>query len=147
MKRFHRLWNTSGIQFAAYVPFYADCSTTYETELEVVDRPIRLFHGTADDYDPVAPCRAYVERLRNAGRDVQLTEYPDAHHVFDNPTLGPAPIVAGESQTVRHCTIREAREGRLINESTGAVFGWDDSCVERGPHVAFNVVANSDARR
>src|SRR5919198_5347417 len=27
--RFHQLWNRSGVEFAAYVPFYPDCMTTY----------------------------------------------------------------------------------------------------------------------
>src|SRR5216684_9373623 len=29
LKRFNRLWNKSGVEFAAYVPFYPDCMTTY----------------------------------------------------------------------------------------------------------------------
>jgi dienelactone hydrolase len=66
LKRFHHLWNRSGIEFAAYISFYPDCMTTYQSDTEVADRPIRIFHGTADDYDPVGPCRAYVERLRSA---------------------------------------------------------------------------------
>jgi hypothetical protein len=26
--------------------------------------------------NPIAPCKAYVDRLRGAGQDAQLTEYP-----------------------------------------------------------------------
>src|SRR3954451_7951944 len=29
LKRFHRMWNKSGVEFAAYVPFYPDCATTF----------------------------------------------------------------------------------------------------------------------
>ena len=29
VKRFHQMWNKSGAEFAAYIPFYPDCSTTY----------------------------------------------------------------------------------------------------------------------
>ena len=39
---------------------------------DVADSPIRIFHGAADDYVPVAPCRAYVERLRQHGKDAAL---------------------------------------------------------------------------
>jgi hypothetical protein len=46
--------------------------TTYLADTDVADRPIRIHHGTPDDYNPVAPCKRYVERLRAAERDVQL---------------------------------------------------------------------------
>ncbi len=77
LDRFNKLWNKSGAQFAAYIPFYPDCSTTYATDTEVAARPIRIFHGTPDDYNPVASCKAYVARLQDAKRDVVLTEYPE----------------------------------------------------------------------
>ncbi len=83
LTRFNKLWNKSGVEFAGYIPFYPDCSTTYLTDSEVADRPIRIFHGTPDDYNPVASCKAYVARLQQAKRDVVLTEYPDSPHGFD----------------------------------------------------------------
>ena len=49
LDRFNKLWNKSGVQFAGYIPFYPDCSTTYATDTEVAARPIRIFHGTPDD--------------------------------------------------------------------------------------------------
>jgi dienelactone hydrolase len=60
LKRFHKLWNMSGIEFAAYLPFYLDCMSTFIADTEVVDRPIRIFQGTVDDYNPIAPCKAFV---------------------------------------------------------------------------------------
>jgi dienelactone hydrolase len=39
LKRFHQLWNKSGVEFAAYIPFYPDCMTTFISDTEVVDRP------------------------------------------------------------------------------------------------------------
>src|SRR5438067_4207227 len=56
LERFHKLLNNSGAQFAAYIPVYPDCATTYNTDTDVVDRPIRILHGTTDDYNPVASC-------------------------------------------------------------------------------------------
>jgi dienelactone hydrolase len=88
LDRFNKLWNKSGVQFAGYIPFYPDCSTTYATETEIGNRPIRIFHGTPDDYNPVASCKAYVARLQDAKRDVVLTEYPDSAHAFDIGLLG-----------------------------------------------------------
>src|SRR5262245_14000119 len=40
MRRSHQLWNKSGAEFAAYIPFYPDCMTTYRNDTEVVERPI-----------------------------------------------------------------------------------------------------------
>jgi dienelactone hydrolase len=53
LKRFNRMWNRSGIEFAAYIPFYPDCATTYVSDIDVADRPIRIFGGTQDDYNPI----------------------------------------------------------------------------------------------
>ena len=64
VNRFQKLWNKSGVEFAAYVAFYPDCATTYRNDTEVAKRPIRIFHGTPDNYNPVAPCKAFVERLK-----------------------------------------------------------------------------------
>ncbi len=147
LKRFHQTWNKSGIEFAAYIPFYPDCMTTYRLDTEVADRPIRIFHGIPDDYNPVAICRAYVDRLRSAGRDVQLTEYPNAPHGFDNPLNSLTPSVNKNAQTVRHCTIREETTGQLINAATKQPFTYKDPCVELDPHVGYDPAATQAAKQ
>jgi dienelactone hydrolase len=146
LKRFHKMWNRSGIEFAAYIPFYPDCATTFVSDADVADRPIQIFGGTRDDYNPIALCKGYVERLKAAGRDVQLTEYPDAPHAFDNP-LGPVPpaVVAG-GQSVRHCVIREEPVGLLIDASTKEPFTYKDPCVETDPHVGYDAAATEAAK-
>src|SRR5262249_11612776 len=146
LTRFHKIWNRSGIEFAAYIPFYPDCATTFVGDTEVADRPIRIFGAAQDDYNPFALCKAYVERLKASGRDVQVTEYPTASHAFDNP-LGPVPpaVVAG-AQSVRHCVIHEEPVGLLINASTRQPFTYKDSCVETGPHVGYDAAATEAAR-
>jgi dienelactone hydrolase len=85
VKRFDKLWNKSGAHFAAHVAFYPDCMTTYQADIELMPVPVRIYHGIADDYNPCAPCRDYVKRLRSLEQDVVLTEYAQAHHGFDNP--------------------------------------------------------------
>lgn len=145
LARFHRAWNISVTDFAAYVPFYPDCMTTYLTDTDVAARPIRIHHGTPDDYNPVAACKRYVERLRAAGRDVELTEYPNAPHAFDNPLLPTTPRSAPTSQTVRRCVIRETSTGQLVNAATGQLFSYTDACVERGPHVGHDPAATRAA--
>jgi dienelactone hydrolase len=141
LKRFHKTWNKSGVEFAAYLPFYPDCATTFVGDTDVADRPIRIFGGTPDDYNPIALCKPYVERLRAAGRDVLLTEYPNAPHGFDNP-LGAQPAAAvANAQSVRHCQVREEPQGLLINAVSRQPFNYNDPCVERGAHVGGDPAA------
>ena len=146
LNRFHQQWNKSGEQFAAYIPFYPDCATSYAGETEVAEKPIRIFHGIPDDYNPVASCKPYIERLREAGRDVVLTEYPDAQHGFDTPLNVGAVVVSTGAQTVRGCKIHEGDGGVLINVSTSQPFSYKDDCVELNPHVGGNAAATAAAR-
>jgi hypothetical protein len=59
MKRFQRMYSLPGLEFAAYLPFDAICWVTFIDDTDVSDKPIREFHGAADDYAPLASCRAY----------------------------------------------------------------------------------------
>jgi dienelactone hydrolase len=145
LKRFHQMWNKSSIDFAAYIPFYPDCMTTYISDTDVADKPIRIFHGTPDDYNPVTPCKRFAERLRGAGRDVILTEYPNAWHAFDNPLGSAAPVVVKGAQTVRNCQIAEEPEGVLINTASKQQFTYKDACVEHDPHVNRDAEATQAA--
>ncbi|HET6838163.1 MAG TPA: dienelactone hydrolase family protein [Bradyrhizobium sp.] len=148
LDRFNKLWNKSGAQFAAYIPFYPDCSTSYTTDTEVAPRPIRIFHGTPDDYNPVASCKAYVARLKEAKRDVVLTEYPDSQHAFDAGLLGTNIItVSANAQTVRNCHIKEGEGGVLMNADTQTPFSYKDACVELNPHVGGNPTTAEAARK
>jgi dienelactone hydrolase len=141
------MWNKSGAEFAAYVPFYPDCMTTYVSDSQIAERPIRIFHGTPDDYNPVAACKPYVERLRAAGRDVVLTEYPNAPHGFDNPLASASPTVSRNAQTVRRCAIREEAQGVLVNTATGQPFTYKDACVDQNPHVGHDAAATEAAKQ
>jgi dienelactone hydrolase len=86
-----------------------------------------------------------VERLKAAGRDVQVTEYPNAPHAFDIPLLPPIAVVTG-GQTVRHCVIREEPVGLLIDASTKQPFTYKGPCVELNPHVGFDPAATEAAK-
>lgn len=145
VKRFNELWNRSGVEFAAYIPFYPNCATEYQSDTDVTEGPIRIFHGAADEINPSAPCKNFVERLMRAGRDVQLTEYPSAHHAFDFPILSTVPT-ATNFESGAACTIREEPAGELVNTETGEQFTYDDACVTRGNRVAFSPAATELAK-
>jgi dienelactone hydrolase len=145
IKRFQQMWNPRAA-FAAYIPFYAGCATTFIGDTDVSAAPIRQFHGAADDYTPVAPCRAYFERLRAAGRDVLLTEYPGAHHSFDNPLGNKTPTVSKGVQTFRACKLKEEPLGTLINAESGQRFTWKDPCLQTDAHTGYNEAAANATR-
>src|SRR5258705_885455 len=148
LDRFQKLWNKSGAQFAAYIPFYPDCSTTYDNDTDVTSRPIQIFHGTPDDFNPVASCKAYLTRLQDAKRDVVLTEYPDSEHGFDAGLLGVrTSSVSANAQTVRNCRIKEGEGGVLMNDDTRTPFTYKDGCVALDPHVGGNPVTAQEARK
>ena len=145
----NRLYATLGpannLRLAAHIAFYPDCTTTYHADTDVSDKPIRILHGSADNYNPVAPCRAFVERLTKANKDVKLIEYPDTYHVFDAPAFR-TPVILKGATTTRHCRLAEGDDHQIMDLETQKPFTFSDACVERDPTLAFNEAANSQAR-
>jgi dienelactone hydrolase len=144
VRRFQKMHGPQGLEFTAYIPFYAACNTRFKEDENVTDKPIRIHHGSADDYVPVAPCRSYVARLKAAGKDVTLTEYPGARHAFDNPAFE-EPVRAERSQSTRNCALHEDESGRVVNSKTGQLFNHKDACVQLGPTLAYNADAHAAA--
>jgi dienelactone hydrolase len=141
LTRFQRLHGPAGARFAHHI---AGCYFKYVGDEAVTDRPIRIFHGAADDYTPIEPCRAYVERLRRAGADAQITEYAGAHHAFDFPTAGPVRYLS-RAQTARHCFWEERPEGHLVNRESGLAFTISDPCIVRGATIGSDPAAYRQA--
>jgi len=138
LKRFQQLQGTNlNNAFSAYLAFYPACGTRFKGDENIANKPIRIFHGSADNYNLVAPCRSYAKRLKNNGNDILLHEYPGAHHVYDYKKLV-KPIVLKKAQTTRKCVLLEATDGTIINSQTGSRFTYADPCVEYGPTIAFN---------
>jgi dienelactone hydrolase len=146
MKRFQRLWSAPGIEFAAYISFYARCDVPLLEDENISDCPIRIFHGSADDYVPVEPTRRYADRLKRAGKDVQLTVYEGARHAFDNP-LYPSVLSLPDAILTTNCRREEKQPGTIINLDTGKTFTWKDACVTRGATVGFDRRAREQAMK
>ena len=140
--RFQHAWMPpGGYQFAAYLAFYPACWFRLLNEEQVVDRPIRIFHGAADDYTPVGQCSGYVDRMRQAGKDVALIEYPGALHGFDTT----APLWQDPNAlSGRLCTWVEGPDGQFV-EKSGRAFRRDDPCVQRGTRGGGNDRARRQA--
>jgi dienelactone hydrolase len=146
MNRFREMWNPRA-RFAAHIPLYASCTTTFIGDTDVSGVPIRQYHGLADDYVTIAPCRPYFERLQKAGRDAKLIELPDAHHAYDNP-LGPkTPTMARGSESTKNCVLEEKANGLIVNAKSGEPFTYKDACVSREPHIGYNEAATNTTRK
>jgi dienelactone hydrolase len=145
MKRFQRMYSSPGVEFAAYLPFYAPCNTTYREDDQISDRPIRMFHGGADNWVLVASCRDYVKRLQAGGRDIQLTEYSGSQHAFDQ-YLTPVREIP-DAQTTRRCSLQEAEGGIILNRETRRPFTLTDPCVERGAKLGYDAHATGEATK
>ena len=126
LERFRQAWLPPGVDFAVYLAFYPNYRSAYATDDRVSRRPIRVFHGTADDGNPVSASREYVERLRRAGADAQLFEYREAHHAFDNPNLRgflQARVPGGGSFTVAYDARAHVQAIRDVRATLSASLG------------------------
>ena len=142
--RFQQSYLRAGLEFAAYLPFYAYCNTRLIDDDRVSRRPIRLFHGTADDDTPIEPCRQWVTRARAAGADVDLREYALAPHGFDNPRLPPA-LRNHHAVNPSRCFFVERARGDVVNAETGQPLSYHDACWSRGATVGYDPRAYADA--
>ncbi len=116
----------------------------WQGEEEVGDRPIRVFHGAADDWTPVAPCREYVARVRRAGKDIALIEYPGARHSFDNPALSASQLWE-QALNPTPCAWAERPDGRIIERGTGREADLDSPCFSRGATLGYDPRAHRQA--
>lgn len=146
LHRFRRMYGPASSEFAAHIALYPQCNTVFLDDEQVSDRPIRLFHGTGDDYVCIRRCRAYVERLHRIGKDIELTEYPGAQHGFDNPAYSPGCFVA-DAVTTNGCLREERAGGQIFNVVTGKPFSWKDSCVRRGATLAYDPKATVEVTK
>jgi dienelactone hydrolase len=139
-ERFRKMYSPPDVKFSAHIGLYTPCNVTYRDDDKSTGKPIRLFHGIADDWVPVEPCRSYVERLKKSGADVALAEYPGAYHAYDSFSLK-EPLKLPQAQTSRNCLLVEGDAGQIMNSKTSKPFDLNDPCMERGATVAYNEAA------
>jgi dienelactone hydrolase len=140
-ERFRKQFGPANAAFAAHIGLYTPCNTAYRDDDKVAAKPIRLHHGIPDDWVSIEPCRAYAARLKQAGADVTLSEYPDSYHAYDNPAYA-TPVKIAQAQTSRNCALAEGDGGKIVNPKTKQDFTLDDPCMERGAQVAYNAAAH-----
>lgn len=136
-----------GEPLQGYIAFYpSTCFIRLEGESQVAGGPIRIFHGTADDWTPIEPCREYVERLTAAGVDAALHSYEGALHAFDNRALGGSPShVSPRTPSPRGCNFVEV-DGAIVDPDIGAAASVQSACVEFGVSYGYDAGARDRAR-
>jgi dienelactone hydrolase len=147
MTRFQRTYATEGGPgFAAYLAFYPVCHYAYRGREDVVGKPIRIFHGTADNLAPVETCRAYVAQLAKSGKDVKIHEYAGAGHVFDwvmqkEPRQAPDAVLNGK------CRLEEGDGGVILNADTGKPYTPKDACTGKGTTYLYHAAAHAASQK
>jgi dienelactone hydrolase len=130
-ERFRKIYGPSTTQFAAHIALYSGCDLIYHDDTKTTGKPIRLFHGAADDWVSIVPCRSYVERLKKAGADVTLTEFADAYHAYDVSYFA-TPVTLPNAPTIRNCSLEEGENGEILDSKTGKPFDGQNPCIEKG---------------
>jgi dienelactone hydrolase len=141
--RFRERYAAGPLRFAAHIAVYpASCYIRLADEGSIADVPIRILHGTDDDWTPIAACRDYAARLRGLGKDIVLVEYAGAAHSFDSPAV-PARWEIPDVMNPGGCVFTE-RDGRLL-DAAGDEARIDSPCVVRGGSVGQNPAARQQA--
>jgi dienelactone hydrolase len=143
VRRFQRLHNPRGLEFAAQLAFYPPCNAAYREDTQVAARPVRVFHGSADDWHPIEPCRQYVARLKRAGADAAMIELTGAQHFFDVPDVPPQVRLPGVQRS--SCLTEERADG-IVNRATGRP-PTREECWQPGATMGHDPRAYEDALR
>ncbi len=154
VNRFQQLWNTSGIEFAAYLSFYPACNIRFEKDMDISDNPIRIFHGALDEWASPLACQEYVDLLIASGKDIGIIIYENAHHAFDaSREQGMPSVVSGHFH--RKCRFTQnSKWGEVVQNGYPENWsrkgdGWflihNPSCFTRKARIKSNPVAAKQA--
>jgi dienelactone hydrolase len=90
-------------KFRAAIAFYPYCAQDGRFTV-----PTLILIGELDDWTPASFCRAMMAKRKDADALVTLIVYPDAHHVFDSPSLKPGVRVFGHWEEYNPIAARNA---------------------------------------
>jgi dienelactone hydrolase len=128
-------------KFAQVISFYPGCTQYAKAVSEnkskaVLNSPLMLIIGEADDWTPAAPCKVWIDALKDSKQDARIVTYPGAFHDFDSPngklqvrnevpngvnpgkgvTVGPDPVAREDAKKRIDALLRE----RGLIASTGS---------------------------
>jgi dienelactone hydrolase len=134
----------ANVDFAAHAAFYPfACNVRLQNETAMAPGPVRIFHGTADDWTPIMACRDWVARRQAAGRDVSLVAYDRAMHAFDVPLFAPPQRWPGIFNPGK-CTITELPDHAFVTDD-GRPLSNASPCVTRGATLGYDARAHKQS--
>lgn len=143
MDRFQETYGGEPLQ--AHVAFYPSTCFIRLQDEHLTSGPIRIFHGTEDDWTPIDQCETFVDRMSAAGADIALFPFEGARHSFDNETLDNASYSRINALSPRECDFVET-DGDIIDSDTGRVAGVGSVCVRLGVTYGYNAQAHQEAK-
>lgn len=146
-----------GLRFAALIPTYGGgCAGIVRLVVKpgvFSTSPILFIHGDADDFTPIAPCRDYAQRIREAGTPVRFEVIPGAQHKFDSDDLS-RHYLRSAARTKADCPIEiDVDTLAAFDRNTGARLRGADfqqamrDCRATGATVEGNRDARDQAAR
>jgi dienelactone hydrolase len=139
--QFERRFLRANVEFAAYAAFYpAGCNAQLLSETDMTPGPVRIFHGTADDWTPIAACREWVSRRQAVGRRVSLVAYEGALHAFDVPFFTP-PRRLPDVVNAGGCVVKQGADGVFV-DNEGRPFSGLSACMTRGGTLGYDARAH-----
>ena len=163
VKRFKKLWSHAGQNFAAYVPLYPPCNTTFLQDEFADGNPVRIHIGEKDEWASATACKDYVKRLQNKGKDISVVVYPGAHHGFDTEDHRVSGGIDIPGWQNVNCRFRESLElgdvpqqvvqiksengSKKPSLSRIAYLMYDDSCATGSARLEYDSGAASRARQ
>ena len=144
-ERFRKRYGLPNFLFLL-IALYPGCYWRLRDDVNVADRPIRIYIGTADDWTPVEPCRILVTDLKKGGANVGLTEYPGATHAYDDMNIK-VRLNLPQALSLRKCSLTEGEGGQMINSQTGKLFTGSDPCIEKGASLQYDEAATASTRQ
>lgn len=137
------------LRFAAHFPVYPHCGGQ-EAELVTTGAPLTIALGGVDDWTGVVLCEILVERVRDAGGEIDLLVYEGAHHSFDYPgtfhrrvLLGHSAVECGWIRGQDHFTDLMTGERFPWGEDREVWAEWWSDCVSPGVTVASHPEARA----
>ena len=128
---------------SAYAAFYpAGCNVQLIKETDVT-APVRIFHGSADDWTTIEHCRDWVARRRQADQDVALVEYEGARHGFDVASYV-RPRHYAQVVNSSMCTLIQQPNGMFV-DGAGRPFSGASPCMKVGGSMGYDAGAHQRA--